>query len=208
MDSDFQLFKEGSKDSQTVIISFSGYRELSGGITPFEFLNILTRISPEPDKYFFKDPYKNWYHKGIFEGVEQFATYLKNITNKYQRIVFMGASMGGYAAILFGSLVPAHCVLAFNPQTNLKICCPNVYVSSLESFDSEYLDIKTHINANTTYKIYGTEIPSERVAILHAKDHCENLRKYKNVEITYFANASLKRLRNEGVLDKIITSCL
>ena len=37
----------------------------------------------------------------------------------YDRVVFAGVSMGGYAALAFGSLVPGAHVIAINPQTTL-----------------------------------------------------------------------------------------
>lgn len=37
----------------------------------------------------------------------------------YDRVVFAGASMGAFAALVFASLVPGSHVLAFNPQTTL-----------------------------------------------------------------------------------------
>lgn len=43
--------------------------------------------------------------EGFFEG--------------YDRVVFAGSSMGGFAALVFASLVPGAHVLAFNPQSTL-----------------------------------------------------------------------------------------
>lgn len=38
---------------------------------------------------------------------------------RYRRVVFTGASMGGYAALAYSALVPGSVVLAFSPQTTL-----------------------------------------------------------------------------------------
>lgn len=37
----------------------------------------------------------------------------------FHRVIFMGASMGGYAAITFSAVVPGSLVIAFNPQSSL-----------------------------------------------------------------------------------------
>jgi hypothetical protein len=39
---------------------------------------------------------------------------------RYRRVVFVGASMGGFAALAFAPLVPGAAVLAFSPQTTLN----------------------------------------------------------------------------------------
>jgi len=49
---------------------------------------------------------------------------------QFRRVVFVGASMGGYAALAYSALVPRSVVLAFSPQTSLS--------RKLTRFDKRY----------------------------------------------------------------------
>lgn len=78
------------------------------------------------DLHFFTDPHQCWYHKGIkniTNNIDETILYLNNIIEHghYKKVIFMGVSAGGYAAILFGSLCNnINNVISFMPQTRLK----------------------------------------------------------------------------------------
>lgn len=62
---------------------------------------------------------KDWYRNDdtpALLGALQQAGFFK----RFRRVVFTGASMGGYAALTFARLVPGAAVLAFSPQTSLN----------------------------------------------------------------------------------------
>ena len=108
-------------ESKTLLITFAG---ISGavGLYPFEFFKITKGF--DIDKIFIRDLEQSWYHKGMRDisgSIEESAKYLKSIIkeNNYKKVVCLGNSMGGYAAIVVGYLIKADTVLSFSPQTFL-----------------------------------------------------------------------------------------
>ena len=104
-------------------MSFGGCGMRWEGVPPFEFLSTLNHWFPQYDKTFFVDIQQCWYHKGLdglSTNIEETKTYLETLFQKYQKVVIMGISAGGYAAILFGSLLKVAHVIAFVPQTILR----------------------------------------------------------------------------------------
>ncbi|MDO6589489.1 hypothetical protein DS901_06855 [Loktanella sp. D2R18] len=61
---------------------------------------------------------KQWYRDPqLINRMQQLAD--SGFFDGYERVVFAGTSMGGFAALVFASLVPGAHVLAFNPQSTL-----------------------------------------------------------------------------------------
>ncbi len=77
---------------------------------------------------FFRDA--GWSHMGVFARTKawfrdpEIIDYLQakaqeGFFAQFDRVVFAGASMGGFGALVFSALVPGAIVIAFNPQTTL-----------------------------------------------------------------------------------------
>ncbi len=198
------LFVKGTTDNnELVIISFAGNYLSIGGIPPFEYLNFLNKYFPEHDKYFFIDTNKLWYHKGISNlstDIESTNDFINNILQKYKKSIFIGNSAGGYASILFGSLLNIDKVIAFIPQTNLMN-------QKNDNLNQKYLNLKEHINNKTKYFIYGdNKILDENN--LHCVSHCKNLENIVNVQINYIENLDLRKLRDNGDLLNILNNII
>lgn len=104
----------------------------------------------------------------------------------------MGVSAGGYASILFGSLCNISNIIAFIPRTKL-----------INSIDKKYEDLKTIINNQTKYILFGdTNIKDENDN--HHISQCINLDCYKNVKIIYNEVVNMKVLRDNGTIKKLI----
>ena len=76
---------------------------------------------------------------------------LKNIINKYniKNKLFIGDSSGGYSSILFGNLLNATKIIAFNPQIkNIESMHLNVYYRKA-LFDKNNLKNSKYINLQT-----------------------------------------------------------
>ena len=194
-----ELFIKG-KENNSLIVSFGGYDGNINGIIPFEFLKFLDTHFKNEDKLFYKDSYFSSYHKGI-KGISKNITetyeYLKTKINKYHRVLFLGVSGGGYAAILFGSLLNITNVLAFIPQTIL-------YKPDKEQ---KYKNLKPFINSVTRYYIYGAtgiKNPTD----CHHIHQCENINCFPNVSILKKEHIVLKRLRDSGELFEIINNII
>jgi pimeloyl-ACP methyl ester carboxylesterase len=108
-------------DSSTLLIAFGGMHGRVG-MLPFEFFRATGAIPVK--RLFVRDLRQAWYHRGIpghGSSIEEVADALRALAREHgaKRIVMAGNSAGGYAAMLFGTLLPADTVLAFAPQTVL-----------------------------------------------------------------------------------------
>lgn len=80
------------------------------------------KIAQAHKHIYIRDIFKQWYLKGINEEIntpEKLLDFLKKETFGY-KIITVGSSAGGYAAVLYGSLLNAEKVLAFNAQFEIN----------------------------------------------------------------------------------------
>jgi hypothetical protein len=99
------------------MVAFGG---IAGGLGPlpvFEFVRSLSEVGAKVA--FFKDDQQAWYHRGVVgvgPNVDSIADHIRELANGVDEIVTIGNSAGGYASLLFASLLgcEAH---AFSPQT-------------------------------------------------------------------------------------------
>lgn len=120
---DNPLYFELGVESDILLIAFGGLKGGIGRVLPFEFLNLTRDVRVK--RLYVRDPYGLWYHKGlpkIAGSVDEIKEHLKPIIDKQgvSRVVVVGNSAGGYAAMLFGCLLDADKVIAFSPQTFLN----------------------------------------------------------------------------------------
>ncbi len=106
--------REGARGAP-VIIAFSSVN--SNGFSFYKNLEALPH-----SKIYIRDPADRWFQRGIAPGLDTpdlLAGHLRGVLHSLrpQRVVTMGASMGGYAALLFGHLLRASAVFAMSPQT-------------------------------------------------------------------------------------------
>ncbi len=125
----------------------------------FEWYN--TRIEKAYKHIFVRDIFKQWYLSGInskIDSQEKLFDFLKKETYGYN-IINVGSSAGGYAAILYGSLLKAEKVLAFNPQYEINSLLVrsteaiNPLVFRLKNICSNHFDLK-NIDFNNTIVFY------------------------------------------------------
>lgn len=191
-------------NNKNLIVCFGGSALLFGGILPFEFLNFLSsNYKNSCDLIFYIDRNGCSYHKGIqniSNNIDETILYLNNIigNGNYEKVVFMGTSAGGYGAILFGSLCNnVNNVISFIPQTIIK----------KNPINLNYINLKTVINKNTNYLLYGdTSIKNEND--VHHISHCENIENFPNVKIIKNKGCNLKELRDNGFIKKTIDDIL
>jgi hypothetical protein len=104
-------------DSATLVIAFAGLRGFLGGFPAFEFRNILSSVDVK--SAFFRDHYAAWYHRGVVDvgpGIDSVVAKLRELEGKAERVVMIGNSAGGYAALLFAALLGCEAYV-FSPQT-------------------------------------------------------------------------------------------
>ena len=112
----------------------------------FEWYN--TRINNVYKHIFVRDIFKQWYLQGInhkLNSIEKVDDFFKNEIEGFDKVITVGSSAGGFAAVLFGSFLNAERVLAFNAQFE---------VESLLSTSKETIDPILFRNKNTSLANY------------------------------------------------------
>ena len=192
MDKPF-LFKKGNNNNfNRIIVSFGGQGLRLGLIPPFEFMNFLSSTFKGCDKLFFIDKHQCWYQKGLKDLTSDIKTsveFIKNKIKKYKEVIFIGASSGGYASILFGSLLNIQKVIVFFPQT---------YIDLKKIDNKEYFNLKKFINNTTQYYVF-CDLSKDGV---HHPNQCYNIKEFKNVTIFKHQKINLKIWRANGKLKK------
>ena len=101
---------QNNPTSKAIIIAFGGINN-EMGIPVFEFFNIMK--NKNFTKVFVRDLRQSWYHRGVDESynISDLCRKLKLIIESFQvknnkkRVIFIGNSAGGYAALIFGVLL-------------------------------------------------------------------------------------------------------
>ena len=112
-----------SSSSRTAILAFGGLFTRMGGIPPFEFFGQLEGVGAS--RVFIRDLEQAWYQcgvRGVAPDIRSCVTTLDRVLreNDVERLVCVGCSAGGFAAIMFGCLLGAAEVHAFAPQTTIR----------------------------------------------------------------------------------------
>ena len=204
---------EGSRQDLQ-FLSFAGLN-LGMGMPPFEFLRSLS--SRDIPGWFIKDFYQSWYHKGLLGLTGDMAEtrdYLRGLLGERggRRLVTLGASSGGYAAIVYGCWLGAERALAFSPQTLITRRIVAQY-AALDTPDTlrfldreagtlnlrEFLQNQPHVPEITVF--YGSD---------HEKDTKEALQLEGLPNVTLIPVAGVEghsvsgELRKRGELDGIL----
>ena len=140
-----------------------------------------TRIEKAYKHIFIRDIYKQWYLKGINNRIdtpEKLLEWLKAETKGY-KVIALGSSAGGYAALFYGSQLRAERILAFNPQFELN----SLFERSDESKNpilyrlrgtewSKHFDIAPMLNnaASDIYYFYSLKSSWDILQCQHIKD--------------------------------------
>lgn len=129
----------------------------------YEWYN--TRIDKGVKHIFIRDIQKQWYLKGIndeINSVEKLYEFLKKETAGY-KVITVGSSAGGFAAVLFGSMLNSAAVFSFNGQFFLN----NLLHTSSEKIDpvifrekdnpdiNKYFSLRQFINGSGVFYFYS-----------------------------------------------------
>jgi len=185
----------------TLIVSFAGHDHMFGMIPRFIFVNFFEKHFSNVDRHFYIDTRTCSYHKGIpgiSNTIDETAAYLKTTIAPYKRVIFLGVSSGGYAAILFGSLLGVSTVLAFIPQT-IRYVTRNV--------EEKYRDLLPYFNSNTQYHLYAdTSVKREHDP--HHVSQCDRFAIADNVTVIKNKKIDLRIMRDSGELYRIISELI
>jgi hypothetical protein len=196
-----------------LVISFTG----SGGVNNFK--SILFK-NFRCHSIFLNDFNKRWYLNGIpglGSTVDEVVKSLKQLisTFNYSKLIILGISAGGYAALLFGSLLGADTILSFCPQTllidsvdlmgtNLIERIRDLIISNTSEY-SNYYDILKLDNSkiNKIVIIYGNILKPQYPDDIKM---AERMRVWNNVNIKIypFDHTIAICLKESGVLLEIL----
>jgi len=210
--------KEYFPDSDKLYLIFGG---IAAGIAmpPFEFYQSAKILNE--NKIFFRDFNQSWYQcglDGISDDLLSTTTYIENEIKLLhpKKIFLVGNSMGGYASIMFSSLLERESeVIAFSPQT---------FISPIERL--RFLDyrwqreiFKTYVSSFSKPKVWNLKsqlkkyMPT-RISIFVSKVdrldsiHANYIGNMENVSVFKFSEGGhgvVKLLRDRGVLKDILS---
>ncbi len=210
-----------SSNHRSLLIAFGGFAGKLV-ITPFEFFNLSKGF--DINRIYLRDLAQVWYHGGLpgfADDIDGIAYFLKEKIrqSKASKVILVGNSMGGYAAILLGILLDADIVHAFSPQT---------FIDRVNRF--RYFDRRWRKQIQNTYRLADKKYFDLR-PLIHARQeklkcsinifyshdhrldriHASRLSSLRNVELHTFGSGGhglVKRLRDTGELNKIINDSL
>ena len=191
------MLKISCDKKDLLIISFAGLAKGVGNSTQFEFLKFLEKNFIDAERQFYRDINNKWYHFGIeniSNNIDETVIFLSEQIKDFKKVIFIGSSCGGYAAILFGSLLNINTVIAFRPQTMI----PNWL-----NINSKYSNLNDHINKITNYYLYGDTNVNINIDYYHHIYQCYNLKNHKNVFIFELFDIDLRKMRDSGELLEI-----
>jgi hypothetical protein len=170
------LLLDFDRDSSVLAVSFGGLFGRAGAVPTFEYQRVIADFAVRAA--FVRDPRALWYHggcEGLGSNLEEVAASLAEVVrlSECDRVVFLGGSSGGYAAILFSCLVPAHQALTFGPQTFIDPeqraavgdeRWPAKTRQASAHLDKRYSDLRPIVSARS-----GSH-PSPRISVHYAAD--------------------------------------
>ncbi len=115
------ILVSAGEDRGLTIVAFTGGARLLL-LRPFDFMDVTGVMSY--NRILLRDPVKSWFHLGFGGEGEDFGSVMQTVRGllaelKGAKLMTIGTSMGGYAALLAGHLLGADYVHAFSPQTYL-----------------------------------------------------------------------------------------
>ena len=186
--------------SDTLLVSFAGHDMIYGQTPRFSFVQLFETHFKSIDRHFYIDIHVNSYHKGIggiSKSIDETVTYLQKQIAPYKKTIFIGTSAGGYAAILFGSLLRVTSVLAFIPQT----------LRRHKLIDEKYRDISSYINDTTNYYLYA-DLSITNPVDPHHISQCERIACHPNVYIIKKNKFNIKQIRDDGEMYEVINKLI
>lgn len=113
------LYRGREDDDRPLIVAFSSLG-VDRADKPFEFRGLLKR--EDCAVLLVRDLATSWYHltPGLGQGPNSLVDAIAARTRGHRRVVTVGFSMGGYAALLVGRTIGADAIIALAPQTSIS----------------------------------------------------------------------------------------
>lgn len=185
MNNDYQII---DNNGSNLIICFSGLWLAIDQVPIFEFGRSLSSLELNSDILLLRDHSESWYLNGLKNtcaDFDSFLVFLQRKIDKYDKVIAIGSSAGGYASILFSSLLKFDGCIAFIPQTDLSIASKyndwsfdkiNPILNT--AIGQKYQNLNSFINNQSKYHIYSSNNIEDS---LHGPCHFDNVSQHANV---------------------------
>jgi pimeloyl-ACP methyl ester carboxylesterase len=217
-DPNTSLVLDMRSSSSTLLIAFGGLRGRMG-VLPFEFFRATGGIPVK--RLFVRDLRQAWYHRGMPEHgttLTDVARALEDVLARQhvERLVVAGNSAGGYAALVFGTLLGADAALCFAPQTTLDLDELAAMgddrwdeylrpLAAANALDPSWVDLARALpparRADTRYRVFFDDsLPVDRA-------HAERLRGLEGARLYRFGHGRhhlVTSMRDSGVLQRLL----
>jgi hypothetical protein len=212
--------------ADVLIVAFTGSGAKFNAIRPFDFFQLTGLLRYH--RILVREPWHYCYLKGIDKtGLEGLVNRLRGEITRLapKRVLFIGVSSGGYAALLLGYLLEPDYVHAFSPYTYLdyfnaikdgsyrdsllRWAAAMIRVNLLAANCRRYLDLRpllTKYIGKTRFYLHACAHSSDRVRAQHV-ENCQNTRVFlypcdsHNVTWGMIKNKSLYELLQAENLD-------
>ena len=186
-------------NSKKLIVSFAG-NEISTKDF-FQRKSSLMKLKYERNDFdvLYLRNQNKWYLgglSGIGKNINHTIAFLKREFAKYDKVMCVGNSAGGYASLLFGSLLKVNKVIAIGAQTDLQYCVDNLPDGHIGKKNliarskqcpvtwSKYNKIVNVLNENVSYNVvYRGNENCEKGGdfVLHGDYHYDQIKSFPSV---------------------------
>ena len=206
-----QMYSAKGEQKPFICVAFGGI-SMGLGTPVFEFMRTLSTAGIS--SLFIKDPSQGWYQRpidGFGSNPAEMAATLTEILRKHfpgKRVIAVGNSMGGFAAIAFGCLSALDRAVVFSPQTFID---PHLREEHGDTrWQTQMNEIpKIHIgdlrSLLSTNRLVVDVYAGEKTALDVA--HAQHLKGLQTVNIHLLSDCGhdvSKWLRSQGKLEEII----
>jgi pimeloyl-ACP methyl ester carboxylesterase len=221
-DAEVGVGRDFTKQSSTMLLVCSASSDALR-LPPFAFLAVTSRIPAR--RLFARDVRQVWYQHGVSsfgDTIEEVAESLRVVQDAVgaRRLVAVGHSAGGYAALMLGTLLGAERVVAFTPQAVIERTAlaqlgderwPRTLdrLDELGGPDERYADLRAALardrRAGTRYDVHydPAVAPDERHALL--LDGVPGLELHTH---DFEGSNLIRSLRATGELERILDAAI
>lgn len=218
---DASIIEDFSSDSPALLLAFAGLHQRFG-MPVFEFDRITSRLPVK--RLLMRDLTQSKYQQGVpgvGTGVGEVAAYLKRRIDATgcRRVVAVGGSAGGFAALLFGHLLEVEEVHAFSPQTFIdtenrarygddRSEAIHANVNRDCAQDRQYFDLANVFAANQVGTAFHVHYGNRHLLdTIHAK-RMESFANIQLHEYDYDGHSVVRKLKEDGMLEAILRSAI
>lgn len=188
-ETDISFVKVG-ETSKHLVVSF-GHNGHDGFAQKTSLVDLMFKRN-DFDLMYFRNRAK-WFLgglKGIGKNITHTTAFLKKQFADYDKVICTGFSSGGYASILFGSLLEVNSVIAINPQTDLEFIhkSSQTHLTSLvrrctKTYQA-YHNLRAVLNEKVNYICWsdGDEnLDGDEDFVLHCDHHLQNVQDFPTI---------------------------